>query len=144
MLLRMRLTSRPNLETSAELMGILKCTQKGAINEQLLAERFVVECTWCLGSDLSRGQGRCRHVLADRLQESPHLLRTREAQHPCILCRLLLAWKGFFGASRFGPWVKKFRMENLESDRIEKEMAFDAKQIAPDLHLCGQCDRIEP
>jgi hypothetical protein len=26
-------------------------------------------------------------------------------------------------------------MENLKSDRIEEEMAFDAKQIAPDLGI---------
>jgi len=31
--------------------------------------------------------------------------------------------------------VKKFRMENLESDRIEEEMAFDAGQIAADLGI---------
>jgi hypothetical protein len=34
-------------------------------------------------------------------------------------------------------WIpgKKFRMENLESDRIEEEMAFDAGQIAADLGI---------
>ena len=46
---------------------------------------------------------------------------------------------------RFGSRAKKFRMENLESDRIEEEMAFDAKQIAPDLGIyCSQCNRIRP
>jgi hypothetical protein len=45
----------------------------------------------------------------------------------------IFAWRGLLGSSAFGNRVKKFRMEELESDRVEGEMAFDAKLIAPDL-----------
>jgi hypothetical protein len=47
----------------------------------------------------------------------------------------IFAWIKYFRASRFGSLVKKSRMENLESDMIEEEMAFNAKQIAPDLGI---------
>jgi len=45
------------------------------------------------------------------------------------------AWKGLFGASAFGGRIKKFRVEVKAADRVDAEMAFDAKQIAPDLGL---------
>jgi hypothetical protein len=43
------------------------------------------------------------------------------------------SWKGYLGASAFGGRVKKFRMEPIACDRIEIEMAFDFKIVAPEL-----------
>ena len=43
------------------------------------------------------------------------------------------AWSGLFGAGGAGNRVKRFRMEPLESDRVEGEMTWDQKVIATDL-----------
>lgn len=43
------------------------------------------------------------------------------------------SWTGFLGASGMGHRMKRFRMENLESDRIEIQMAFDQKVVGADL-----------
>jgi len=43
------------------------------------------------------------------------------------------SWTGFLGASSSGQRVKRFRMDALESDRIEIDMAFDQKVVAADL-----------
>jgi len=43
-------------------------------------------------------------------------------------------WKRFSGAGRFGNYMKKFWIEKIESDRIEGNMHYDQKLIAPD---CG-------
>lgn len=43
------------------------------------------------------------------------------------------SWKGYAGASAFGGRIKKFRMENVASDRVEIEMAYDFKVVAPEL-----------
>jgi len=43
------------------------------------------------------------------------------------------SWNGFMGASAFGSRIKRFRMEHLESDRIEVQMAYDQKVVASDL-----------
>lgn len=43
------------------------------------------------------------------------------------------SWTGYLGASSEGVRVKNFRMENLESDRIEIQMAFDCKLVGADL-----------
>lgn len=41
-------------------------------------------------------------------------------------------WNGFLGAQA-GTRIKRFRMEELEADRVEGEMAFDQKLVASDL-----------
>jgi hypothetical protein len=43
------------------------------------------------------------------------------------------SWTGFMGASAAGTRIKKFRMEHLESDRIEAQMAFAQKLVSSDL-----------
>jgi hypothetical protein len=43
------------------------------------------------------------------------------------------SWKGYLGASAQGTRIKKFRMEHLNSDRVEAEIAYDQKVVAADL-----------
>jgi len=43
------------------------------------------------------------------------------------------AWTGFMGAGATGGRIKKFRMEHLESDRVEGELAYDQKVVGLDL-----------
>ncbi len=43
------------------------------------------------------------------------------------------SWTGFLGAAATGVRIKRFRMEELSSDRIEAEMAFDQKLVAASL-----------
>lgn len=42
-------------------------------------------------------------------------------------------WTGLFGAGAIGTRIKRFRMEQLSSDRVEGEMAYDQKVIAPEM-----------
>jgi hypothetical protein len=43
------------------------------------------------------------------------------------------SWTGFLGAASAGQRIKRFRMEHLESDRVEIQMAYTQKQIGADL-----------
>ena len=43
------------------------------------------------------------------------------------------SWTGYLGAAAMGQRIKRFRMENLGSDRVEIEMAFDQKLVAAEL-----------
>lgn len=43
------------------------------------------------------------------------------------------SWNGWMGATGMGHRIKSFRMEHLESDRIEVQMAYDQKVIGADL-----------
>ena len=42
-------------------------------------------------------------------------------------------WNGFMGGGALATRIKRMRMEHLESDRIEIQMAFDQKLVAADL-----------
>lgn len=43
------------------------------------------------------------------------------------------SWKGYLGASAWGGRIKKFRMEPIACDRVEIEMAYEQKVVAPEL-----------
>jgi hypothetical protein len=43
------------------------------------------------------------------------------------------AWTGYLGASEGGARVRRFRMENIGSDRVELEVAFQQKTISTEL-----------
>jgi len=42
------------------------------------------------------------------------------------------SWTGFMGAGALGQRTKKFRIEALESDRVEGQMAYDQKLVSAD------------
>jgi hypothetical protein len=43
------------------------------------------------------------------------------------------SWNGYLGAAEDGQRISQFRMENIRSDRVEIEMAFDQKLVGADL-----------
>jgi len=45
----------------------------------------------------------------------------------------IFSWTGYVGAGPAGQRIKRFRMENLASDRVEVEIAFNMKLISADL-----------
>lgn len=45
------------------------------------------------------------------------------------------AWTGYLGASAKGMRIKKFRIEEIASDRIEAEIAYDQELVAADLGI---------
>lgn len=47
------------------------------------------------------------------------------------------SWTGRFGASALSTRIKKFRMEHLESDRVEIQGAWDQKLVSADLGYFG-------
>ena len=44
------------------------------------------------------------------------------------------SWTGWMGAGAEGNRIKRFRIEKIESDRVENQMSFDLKLVAAD---CG-------
>lgn len=45
----------------------------------------------------------------------------------------IFSWTGYLGAGAFGNRIKNFRMEEIESNRIEGQMAFDMQIVTPAL-----------
>jgi hypothetical protein len=66
-----------------------------------------------------------------------HALLAYVAPNPGIMipsAGYTFSWNGWMGASSMGHRIKRFRMEHLESDRVEAQMAFDHNIVAAD---CG-------
>lgn len=65
-----------------------------------------------------------------------HALLTYAAPQPALMtptAGYTFSWTGYLGAAAQGHRIKRFRMDNLESDRVEIDMAFDQKLISADL-----------
>lgn len=65
-----------------------------------------------------------------------HALLCYSAPRPGIMtpsAGYTFSWTGFTGAGAEGNRIKRFRLEQLESDRVEVQMAFDLKLVAADL-----------
>ena len=43
------------------------------------------------------------------------------------------SWTGYLGATQNGMRIKRFRMEHIQSDRVDIEMYYDHNQISADL-----------
>ena len=124
------------LKVSPEVKDTIKYTQKGVVTENLLAELFGVEKflvprvvlnTAPKGKAGNFARLSSKKILLCYAPDRPSL-QTPSAGY-------FFAWKGYTGASKLGSRIKKFRMEELEADRIEGEMAFDPKQVAADMGL---------
>lgn len=65
-----------------------------------------------------------------------HALLCYSAPSPGIMtpsAGYTFSWTGFLGAGAEGNRIKRFRLERIESDRVEIQMAFAQKLIAADL-----------
>ena len=65
-----------------------------------------------------------------------HALLCYSAPNPGLMtpsAGYTFSWTGFLGAGAEGNRIKRFRIEAIESDRVEIQMAFDQKKVAADL-----------
>lgn len=96
------------------------------IRQALGVPRLVV--TWTTENIAPRGA-------ADNIQfmNSKTMLLTYAAPAPGLQTLsggYIFSWNGFLGAGAFGSRIKRFRMEEISSDRVEGEMAFDMKVVS--------------
>lgn len=114
----------------------IKYTQRGVVTSDILAGLFDVDrvlVPWGVvnlaaegvvgDSDFSFVFG--RSALLCYANPTPSILQPSAGY--------VFSWTGLLGAGEQGGRIKRFRMEHLSADRIEGEMAFDAKVVSPDL-----------
>lgn len=122
------------LRNNASVLDRIKYTQRGIVSEELLASLFGVEKFLVASAVLNsaqEGQPSAMDFLVSNL-----VLVVYANPAPSILqpsAGYIFSWQGLFGAGAQGNRIKVFRMEQLESDRIEGDMAFDMKQVGLDL-----------
>jgi hypothetical protein len=127
----------PTMETfmkNDDIIDRIKYTQRGYVTADLIAGLLDIERVVVVNSvkAASAGSDTLEYSTGTKgkalLAYSPRRpgLRTPAAGYT-------FAWTGLLGAGALGIRTKRFRMEELESVRVEGEMAFDMKVVAPEL-----------
>jgi hypothetical protein len=122
------------LKNNSSVLERIKYTQKGVVTAELLAALFDVERVLVAKAVYNTAAEGQTASMADIFGKAALLLYA--AKSPGIRtpsAGYTFAWTGLLGAGAMGMRIKKFRMEHLESDRVEGEMAFDQKLVAADL-----------
>lgn len=103
-------------------------------NAQLLARIFDVDeflVAWGVQNSASEGATEATDFIAGK-----HLLLCYAAPRPGLMvpsAGYVFGWTGLLGSGAYANRMKKFRQEQLESDRIEGDLAFDTKLVANEL-----------
>jgi len=123
------------LRNHAEILDRIKYTQRGIVTEDLLASLFGVDRVLVAWSTNNTALETA--TVSMSFIHGKHALLMYANPNPSIMtpsAGYTFSWTGWFGATGLGLRIKRFRMENLESDRIEAQMAFDFKVVSTD---CG-------
>lgn len=118
------------------ILDRIKFTQKGLVSADLLASLFGVEevlVAWGIVNNASQGAEENmsfimgKHALLCYANPRPSLKRPSAGY--------IFTWTGYAGASAYGSRIVRLPMDQLGlgTERIEAEVAFDAKVIANDL-----------
>lgn len=103
-------------------------------NETILAQLFEVDRLLVMKSinnTAKKGQAASHSFIGGK-----HALLCYSAPSPGLMvpsAGYTFSWTGMVNAGVMGNRIKRFRLERNEVDRIEIQMAFDMKLIAPDL-----------
>ena len=145
------------LKNHSLVLDRIKYTQRGIVTNDLLASLFDLDRLYTLQaveytgnepavggydpSDVSTVQGINSQMQfigedPDGTSGNGFFLLLYVPPAPSILtpaAGYTFSWTGYMGASAMGGRIKRFRMEENASDRIEMEMAFDMKVVCADM-----------
>lgn len=117
-----------------DVLDRIKYTQRGVVTTEILAGLFDVDrvlVPWGVVNLANEGAaGDYSFIFGN------NALLVYANPNPSILQPsggYIFSWTGYLGAGPAGNRIKSFRMEQVASDRIEGEIAFDAKLVAADL-----------
>jgi len=123
------------LKNHPEFLDRIKYTQQGVVTLELMAAVLGLEKVLeaeAIQNTAIEGAADALNYIADK-QDA---LLVYAAPQPSLLvpsAGYTFSWTGYTGAGPSGQRVSRFRMEHLRSDRVEGEMAYDLKMIAPEL-----------
>ena len=122
------------LKNHADVKDCIKYTSKGVVTTDLLAELFGVDKVIVPKAVVNSASKGASHVVARVVTNKVWL--GYAAPEPSLMAptaAYIFAWTGLYGNSKIGTRIKKFRIEEIESERIEGDICFDAKVVAPDM-----------
>jgi len=129
-----------------DILERIKYTQRGIVTEDLLASLFGVDqilVTWAteVRTDNTNNNRYQDPTVGDTNAEyqfitGKNALLVYANPSPSLLTPsggYVFTWNGYLGGNDRGIRVKRFRQENIASDRIEAEMTYDMKVVSTDV-----------
>jgi hypothetical protein len=124
------------LKNHPSILDRIKYTQRGVVTPELLAMLFDVDKVVIAGAvknTAAKGATPSYQFILGK-----HALLAYAAPRPGLKtpsAGYIFAWQGLLGANAYGGRIVRFPMDMLGigTERIEGEMAFDIKVVAPDL-----------
>lgn len=124
------------LSNHALILDRIKYTERGIVTTDLLASLFNVDKVVVANAVNNTAEEGATAAMSFIFGKGAALFYANP--NPGIMvpsAGYTFSWNGLLGAGALGTRMKKFRLEQIESDRIEVEMAFDFKSVAADLGL---------
>jgi hypothetical protein len=122
------------LQDHPEFLDRVKYTQRGEVSTDLLASLCEIDkvvVSYGVASTNAEGQTEATSFVFGK-----NALLLYSPSNPGLMqpsAGYTFSWTGYTGAGIMGSRIKTFRMEQLNADRVEGEMAFSLKQVAPEL-----------
>lgn len=122
------------LESHAAILERIKYTERGIVTTDLLASLFGVQrvvVSNAIQNTAAKGVADSMAFIADKSMLLVYANPTPGLMQPSG--GYIFAWTGLLGGGAAAGRVRRFRMEPIESDRIEGESAYDMKVVSPDV-----------
>lgn len=130
------------LKQHPDIIDRIKYTQRGIVTEDLIATLFDIDklyTSYATVTDTPRLNDAVEQDKAATYEfitpaDSALMLHTPSA--PGLLtpaAGYTFTWSGYLGGNSQGIRIKRFRMEQIASDRVEAEATYDMKVVCPDL-----------
>jgi hypothetical protein len=132
------------LKQHPDIIDRIKYTQRGVVTEDLIAtlfdidELYVSYATQAVGPQIPDARAQDAAATYAFITSATAMLFVYVPSGPSLMtpsAGYTFTWKGYLGGNSEGVRVKRFRMENIASDRVEAEMTYDMKVVCSDLGL---------
>lgn len=127
-----------------DLIDRIKYTQRGVVTEDLVAsllgldQLLVARATHTTVAQVNDAEDQDAAATYSFIMNSKAALLAYSASSPSLMtptAGYTFTWNGYAGGNAQGVRVKQFRMEHIASDRVEAEMTYDMKVVAPDMGI---------
>lgn len=132
------------LKNHPDIIDRIKYTQRGVVTTDLLASLFDVDkvlVSYASNTNVAEVNDAAAQDAAATysfMSNSKGALLCYTPSSPSLMtpaAGYTFTWNGYLAGNSYGIRMKNFRMEHIAADRIEGEMTYDMKVVAPDMGI---------